>query len=140
MDNIIENKSFHFAVRIVKLCKHLQSGKKEYILSKQLLRAGTSIGANVAESQQAQSRADFISKLSIALKEAVETNYWPLFEVEDGKWILNYKPKNRLPIEDFLKKQGRFKHLFKKENEHLIETYQKEVDRRWEELLRRCEE
>ena len=76
MDNIIENKSLHFAVRIVKLCKHLQSGKKEYILSKQLLRAGTSIGANVAESQQAQSRADFISKLSIALKEAVETNYW----------------------------------------------------------------
>ena len=50
--------------------------KKEYILSKQLLRAGTSIGANVTESQQAQSRADFISKLNIALKEAVETNYW----------------------------------------------------------------
>lgn len=73
-------------------------------------------------------------------KLAVETNYWPLFEVEDGKWILNYKPKNRLPIEDFLKKQGRFKHLFQKENEHLIETYQKEVDRRWEELLRRCDE
>lgn len=71
-------------------------------------------------------------------KLAVETNYWPLFEVEDGKWTLNYEPKKRLPIEDFLRKQGRFKHLFKKENEHLIEVYQKEVDRRWEDLLKRC--
>ena len=76
MDNVIESKSFSFAVRIVKLCRHLQSDNKEFVLSKQLLRSGTSIGANVAESQQAQSRADFISKLSIALKEAVETNYW----------------------------------------------------------------
>ena len=76
MDNVIESKSFSFAVRIVKLCRYLQSDNKEFVLSKQLLRSGTSIGANVAESQQAQSRADFISKLSIALKEAVETNYW----------------------------------------------------------------
>ena len=76
MDNVIESKSFGFAVRIVKLCRNLQSDNKEFVLSKQLLRSGTSIGANVAESQQAQSRADFISKLSIALKEAVETNYW----------------------------------------------------------------
>ena len=76
MRNTIENKSFLFAVRIAKLCRYLQEEKKEYILSKQLLRAGTSIGANVAESQQAQSRADFISKLNISLKEAVETNYW----------------------------------------------------------------
>ena len=76
MNNTVESKSFVFAVRIVKLCQHLQSSKKEFVLSRQLLRAGTSIGANVAESQQAQSRADFISKLSIALKEAVETNYW----------------------------------------------------------------
>ena len=76
MDNHIETKSFLFAVRITKLCRYLQEEKKEYILSKQLLRSGTSIGANIAESQQAQSRADYISKLSIALKEAVETNYW----------------------------------------------------------------
>lgn len=76
MDNTIETKSFQFAVRTVKLCKRLQDEKKEFTLTKQLLRAGTSIGANVAESQQAQSRPDFISKLSIALKEAVETNYW----------------------------------------------------------------
>ena len=76
MSNAIEQKSFLFAVRVVKLCRFLQEEKKEYILSKQLLRAGTSIGANIAESQQAQSRADFVSKLNIALKEAVETNYW----------------------------------------------------------------
>ena len=76
MNNTVEEKSFRFSVRIVKLCKLLQEEKKEYILSKQLIRAGTSIGANVIESQQAQSRADFISKLNIALKEAVETNYW----------------------------------------------------------------
>ena len=74
--NQIENKSFQFSIRIVKLARYLQEEKREYILSKQLIRAGTSIGANVVESQQAQSRPDFISKLSIALKEAVETNYW----------------------------------------------------------------
>ena len=76
MDKTAEEKSFLFAVRIVKLCNYLVKKKKAYSLSKQLLRAGTSIGANLAESQQAQSRPDFISKLSIALKEAVETNYW----------------------------------------------------------------
>ena len=71
---------------------------------------------------------------------AVETCYWPLFEVVDGKWILNYKPKNKQPIEEFLKLQGRFKHLFKPENEHLIGVFQKELDRRWEELLERCDD
>lgn len=63
-------------MRIVKVYEYLCSEKKEYTMSKQLLRSGTSIGANIAESQQAQSRPDFISKLNIALKEAVETNYW----------------------------------------------------------------
>ena len=76
MENIIKEKSFLFAVRIVKLTKFLRETQNEYIMSKQLLRCGTSIGANVAESQQAQSRPDFISKLNIALKEATETNYW----------------------------------------------------------------
>ena len=76
MDNSIQEKSFHFAVRIVKLCRYLQNEKKEFILAKQLLRSGTSIGANVSESQQAQSRPDFVSKLNIALKEATETEYW----------------------------------------------------------------
>ncbi len=76
MDNLIENKSFQFAVRIVNLCRYLQESKKEYTLSKQLLRSGTSIGANVTEAQQAQSRADFVSKLNISLKESDETAYW----------------------------------------------------------------
>ena len=70
----------------------------------------------------------------------VETCYWPLFEVIEGKWVLNYQPKNKLPIEDWLVKQGRFKHLFQKGNEYLIEAFQKEVDRRWEDLLKKCEE
>ena len=76
MNNAIREKSFQFAVRIVKLCKYLQAEQREFTLTKQLLRCGTSIGANVAESQQAQSRADFISKLNIALKESCETDYW----------------------------------------------------------------
>ena len=76
MDNIVREKSFRFAVRIVKLCKYLRKTKKETVMSKQLLRAGTSIGANVAESEHAQSRPDFLSKMNIALKEAAETDYW----------------------------------------------------------------
>lgn len=69
---------------------------------------------------------------------AVETCYWPLFEVVDGKWLLSYEPKKKLPIEDFLKPQGRFRHMFKPGNENLIEKFQEEVDRRWEDLLFRC--
>jgi pyruvate ferredoxin oxidoreductase beta subunit len=69
---------------------------------------------------------------------AVETCFWPLFEVEDGEWTLTYKPKNKLHVEAYLKTQGRFAHLFKKGNEHLIEEIQNEVDRRWDILLVRC--
>ena len=76
MENIIEKKSFDFAVRIVNLYKHLSLGKREQVLSKQVLRSGTSVGANIAEAQQAQSKADFISKMNIALKEITETKYW----------------------------------------------------------------
>ena len=68
-------------------------------------------------------------------KLAVETCYWPLYEVIDGKYIINYKPKNKLPIEEFLKPQRRFKHMFKPGNEWMIEEFQKEVDLRWQELL-----
>ena len=75
-DNVSVDKSFNFAVRIVNLYKYLASEKKEYVLSKQLLRCGTSIGANISEAQRAQSKADFIAKMSIALKEANETCYW----------------------------------------------------------------
>ena len=76
MEIIIEKKSFDFAIRIVRLYRYLCEKKKEFVLSKQLLRSGTSIGANVAEAQQAQSKADFVSKISIALKETTETKYW----------------------------------------------------------------
>ena len=74
--NVINEKSFNFAIRIVNLYKYLIETKKEFVLSKQLLRCGTSIGANVSESKEAQSKKDFISKLSISLKEARETEYW----------------------------------------------------------------
>ena len=71
-------------------------------------------------------------------KMAVETCYWPLFEVAEGKWILNYEPKQKRPIEDFLRPQGRFKHLFKPGNEDLLVRIQEDVDKRWEDLLYRC--
>ena len=74
--NCIEEKSFDFAVRIVNVYKHLCRSKDETVLSKQLLRSGTSIGANVSEAQKAQSKADFVAKMNIALKEANESYYW----------------------------------------------------------------
>ncbi len=75
-NNIIQEKSFDFAVRIVRLCQFLVEDKKAYVLSKQLLRSGTSIGANVVEALDAVSRREFISKMSIALKECSESIYW----------------------------------------------------------------
>lgn len=75
-ENVVKNKSFAFALRIVKLYQFLTESKKEYVLSKQLLRSGTAIGALVREAEHAESKADFIHKLSIALKEANETEYW----------------------------------------------------------------
>ena len=74
--NIIKSKSFDFALSIVKIYKYLIDEKKEYVLSKQLLRSVTAIGALVRESEHAESKADFIHKLSISLKEANETDYW----------------------------------------------------------------
>lgn len=68
-------------------------------------------------------------------KLAVETCYWPLYEVIDGKYKINYKPAKKLPIEEFLRPQKRFKHMFKPGNEWMIEEFQKEVDARWQELL-----
>lgn len=75
-DNIIQIKSYDFAVRIVRLYKYFVTEKKEFVLSKQLLRSGTSIGANVEEAIGAQSRKDFFAKLTIAYKEARESHYW----------------------------------------------------------------
>lgn len=75
-ENILIDKSIDFAARILKLQKHLIKDKKETIISKQIVRSGTSIGANINEANYGQSKADFISKLHIALKETAETEYW----------------------------------------------------------------
>ncbi|MBL7995779.1 four helix bundle protein [bacterium] len=75
-ENIVKDKSFAFAVRIVNLYKFLKEDKKEYVLSKQILRSGTSIGANIEEADGGISKADFSNKISIAYKEAKETHYW----------------------------------------------------------------
>ena len=75
-ENILIDKSVDFASRIIKLCKYLDEEQKERIISKQIIRSGTSIGANINEAQYGQSKADFISKLHISLKETAETEYW----------------------------------------------------------------
>jgi four helix bundle protein len=84
--NIIKEKSYKFALRIIKLYKYLTSEKKEYVLSKQVLRSGTSIGANVEEAVGGQSRKDFTAKICIAYKEARETKYW-LELLRDGEYL-----------------------------------------------------
>jgi pyruvate ferredoxin oxidoreductase beta subunit len=78
------------------------------------------------------------SELMDVCKAAVDSCVWPLFEVIEGEWVLNYEPKKKLPVADYLKMQGRFKHLFKPGNEHLIEQIQDGVDRRWDELRNLC--
>lgn len=86
MKSILKDKSYLFAIRVVKLYKYLCSEKKEYVLSKQVLRSGTAVGALVHEAEFGQSKADFINKLSIALKEANETSYW-LSLLKDSKYL-----------------------------------------------------
>ena len=76
MEFPLRNKSYSFALRIIKLYKYLTTKKNEYVLSKQVLRSGTAIGALISEAKFGQSKADFISKMNIALKEANETEYW----------------------------------------------------------------
>lgn len=85
-DNPLQNKSYTFSLRIVKLYKYLTETKKEYTLSKQILRSGTSIGANIEEGLGGQSKKDFIAKLSISYKESRETNYW-LRILKDTEYI-----------------------------------------------------
>ncbi len=94
-ENVLLEKSFKFAVRIVNLYKYLCSDKKEFVLSKQLLRSGTSIGANINESQEAQSKADFVSKLSISLKEARESKYW-IELLKETKYLNNKESEDIL--------------------------------------------
>ncbi|MCL5991053.1 MAG: four helix bundle protein [Bacteroidetes bacterium] len=94
MRSVLKNKSYNFAIRIVKLYQYLYKEKKEIVLSKQILRCGMSIGALVREAEFGQSRADFTSKMSIALKKANETDYW-LSLLNDTNY-LNEKEYNSL--------------------------------------------
>ncbi len=104
-DNIILDKSFEFAIRIVKLYKYLCNEKKEYVLSKQLLRCGTSIGANINEAQAGQSKNDFIAKMSISSKEARETKYWIELLIKTNYLNINEKHTQSLlnEIEEMIK-------------------------------------
>lgn len=112
--NVIQAKSYAFAVRIVKLYQHLSAEKKEYVLSRQVLRCGTSIGANVEEAIGGQSRADFVSKMSIAYKEARETSYWlRLLSDTDYLTASTPMPKNSAALSP----------LFKKPQRHASETF-----------------
>ena len=88
-ENLIKEKSYNFALKIIELYKFLNFEKNEFLLSKQILRSGTSIGANVEEAQAAQSKKDFLSKLSIASKEARETLYW-LRLIKDSGYLKDY--------------------------------------------------
>jgi len=85
-NNVIRDKSYSFALRVIKAYKFLSDEKREFVLSKQMLRSGTSIGALVREAEHAQSRADFIHKMNISLKEANETEYW-LMLLKDSDYI-----------------------------------------------------
>ena len=85
-DNLVKDKSYQFALRIIGLYRHLTKNQKEYVLAKQVIRSGTSIGANVEESVGGQSKKDFLSKMSIAYKEARETHYW-LRLLKDSKYL-----------------------------------------------------
>ncbi|APG65125.1 four helix bundle protein [Tenacibaculum todarodis] len=102
-DNVIQIKSYDFAVRVVKLYKHLSQEKKEFVLSKQLLRSGTSIGANVEEAIGGQSRKDFFAKLTIAYKEARESHYW-IRLLKDTDFLSDKESESLLKdIEEILK-------------------------------------
>jgi len=83
----------------------------------------------------------FDSKDTIEIARlAVQANFWPLYEVEQGKWKLNYKPKERKPIKEWMEAQGRYKHLFRPENEHIIKEIQEDIDKNWGKLLAKCKE
>jgi four helix bundle protein len=95
-ESVIKIKSYQFSLRIIKLYKHLTEDKREFILSKQILRSGTSIGANIEEASGAQSKKDFIAKFHISLKEAKETHYW-LRLLKDSEFA------DQVLLESFLK-------------------------------------
>jgi len=101
-ENLIIKKSYDFALRIINVYKYLLN-KKEFVLSKQLLRSGTSIGANVTEAQEAISKKDFKNKMSIALKEAVEGRYW-IKLLRDSEYLTQKQAKSLLDnLEEIIK-------------------------------------
>ncbi len=102
-ENIVQIKSYAFAIKIVNIFKKLQTDKREYILSKQLLRSATSVGANIEEAIDGQSRKDFYAKLTIAYKEARETKYW-IRLLTDTNFLENETSKDLLKdIEELLR-------------------------------------
>jgi len=123
-DNILKDQSFLFAIRIVELNRYLQDSKKEWVLSKQILRSGTSIGAWVREAEFAQSKADFISKMSIALKEANEMLYWlellHASKLIDDDRFSSYSENAKSIISILVKSIKTSKELWKGKNEKWI--------------------
>lgn len=115
-ENIIQIKSYAFAVKIVKVYKHLCENKKEYVLSKQLLRSGTSVGANVEEAIGGQSEKDFFAKLTIAYKEARETHYWVRL-LTDTEFITKEESESLLfDIEELLRIIGSIQKTLRSKN------------------------
>jgi len=115
-ENIIQIKSYAFAVKIVKVHKHLCENKKEYVLSKQLLRSGTSVGANVEEAIGGQSEKDFFAKLTIAYKEARETHYWVRL-LTDTEFITKEESESLLfDIEEILRIIGSIQKTLRSKN------------------------
>lgn len=115
-NSIVKDKSYKFALRIINLYKHLTENKKEYILSKQVLRSGTSIGANVEESLGGQSRKDFLSKISIAYKETRETKYW-INLLQDSSYLTKIEAESLLiDCEELLKIIGSIQSTIKRKN------------------------
>ncbi|MCB9808624.1 four helix bundle protein [Candidatus Peribacteria bacterium] len=100
--NIIREKAFSFAEEIIHVCKEMTT-KKEFVLSKQLMKSGTSIGANIEEAMQGQSKNDFISKMNIALKEAYETRYWIRLIVRTGYMQPDRMQNSRNEIENIIR-------------------------------------
>lgn len=99
-DNVVKDKSFRFAIRIVKLFQYLQSEKKEFVLSKQVLRSGTSVGAMIREAEHSESNKDFIHKMAVAQKEINETIYWlELLKETDYLTIDEFDSLNKEAIE-----------------------------------------
>ena len=115
-NNLLKDKSYGFALRIIKLYRYLSTNKKEYVLSKQLLRSGTSIGANVEESIGGQSEKDFVSKLSIAYKEARETNYW-IRLIRDSDLLTEKQTESLLfDCDELIKIIGKIQSTIRKKN------------------------